>query len=74
MAIFSRSEQNALDFVALRDGGISLYLRHDYLAEDITSLEQAGYRVVRLACEEWSSERDMHKSLFSALSFLPTTA
>lgn len=39
------------------------------MAEDITWLEQAGYRIVWLACAEWSSERDMHASLFSALSF-----
>jgi hypothetical protein len=69
MAIFSVSEQNALDFAVLRDGGISIYLRHDYLTEDITWLEQAGYKVVRLACEEWSSERDMHANLSSAFSF-----
>jgi len=69
MAIFSGSESDALDFVVLREGGISLYRRHDYLAEDIAWLEQAGYKVARLACEEWTSERDMHASLFSALSF-----
>ena len=69
MAIFSDTEQNALDFVALREGGITKYLRQDYLGEDITWLELAGYKVVRLACEEWSSEHDMHASLSSALSF-----
>lgn len=69
MAIFPEYEQNALDFVVLREGGITKYLRHAYLTEDIAWLEQAGYKVVRLACEEWSSEHDMHMSLFSALSF-----
>jgi len=69
MAIFSETEQNALDFVALREGGITKYLRQDYLGEDIAWLELAGYKVVRLACEEWSSEHDMHASLSSALSF-----
>lgn len=69
MAIFQDSEQNALDFVALREGGIMKYVRQDYLAEDIAWLEQTGYKVVRLACEGWSSERDMHDSLDSAFIF-----
>jgi RNAse (barnase) inhibitor barstar len=69
MAIFSDNAQNALDFVWLRDGGVSLYLRQDYIAEDIIWLKNAGYKVVQFACEDWSSEREMHESLFSALGF-----
>ncbi|RRA49352.1 barstar family protein [Acidipila sp. EB88] len=69
MAIFLSSEQGAFDLRAIRDGGITLYRRHDILAEDTAWLGQVGYRIVRLDCQAWNSEQDMHMSLFSVFHF-----
>ncbi len=58
-----------LDWTILRDGGISLYCRSDFLAEDIAWLGQKGYRVSSFNTAEWKSEDQMHDSLKDSLGF-----
>jgi RNAse (barnase) inhibitor barstar len=71
MAIFPENEYGAIDYGILRDGGISLYRRTDYLEEDTERLLEAGYKLLRIDCKEWKSQLDMHDSLSEKLSFPP---
>ena len=66
--IFSPHEDNALDYVILREGGISLYRDRRHLDEDVTSL-LGGYSVRTFDCATWHSEATMHANLSTALSF-----
>jgi hypothetical protein len=41
MAIFLENEYDAVDYGILRDGGVSLYRKTDYLEEDTERLREA---------------------------------
>jgi hypothetical protein len=71
MAPFTSLEENnhALDWEILRDGGICLYRRNDYLQQDIDWLVEHGYQVYSFDCSSWISEQAMHDQLASLLSF-----
>ena len=69
MATFTESESNGLDYTILRDGGVSLYKRRDFLQQDSGQLSDAGYKLFHFACERWMSEGEMHQSLSRELSF-----
>ena len=71
MARFTPLEENnhTLDWEILRDGGISLYRRSDYLQLDIDWLVEHGYKVYSFDCSSWLSENVMHDQLASLLSF-----
>jgi hypothetical protein len=69
MAIFGVTDENALDYVTIRDGGITIYRNLEYLEEDVQWLQDRGYRIHRLDCASWISENAMHESLQGALSF-----
>ena len=68
MAIFVVDE-NTLDYLAIRDGGITIYRNLEYLEEDVQWLKDANYQVHRVDCATWVSERALHESLKDALSF-----
>jgi hypothetical protein len=44
-----------LDWQILRDGGIHLYWRREYLIEDIDWFAKHDYDVFEFACEKWDS-------------------
>jgi hypothetical protein len=69
MAIFGVGDENALDYVVIRDGGITIYRNLGYLEEDVQWLQDKRYRIHRVDCANWASENAMHESLQSALSF-----
>jgi hypothetical protein len=45
-----------LDWQILRDGGIHLYWRREYLIEDTKWFANHDYDVFELACETWESQ------------------
>jgi RNAse (barnase) inhibitor barstar len=69
MATFTENESNSLDYTILRDGGVSLYRRKDFLQQDGGKLSEAGYKLFHFACERWTSEDEMHQNLLKELSF-----
>jgi len=69
MAIFGVGDENALDYVAIRDGGITIYRNLEYLEEDVQWLQDRNYRIHKVHCANWVSENGMHESLQTALSF-----
>jgi hypothetical protein len=69
MAIFGVGDENALDYVIIRDGGITIYRNLGYLEEDVQWLQDRRYRIHRVDCANWVSENAMHESLQGALSF-----
>jgi hypothetical protein len=48
-----------LDWQILRDGGVHLYWRREYLIEDTKWLANHDYDVLELACETWASQDEM---------------
>lgn len=75
-AAFSDQERNAqaLDWSILRDGGIALYLKHEFFDEDIAWLSGRGYKIASFDCARWnSSQKDgteaMHEDLAKTLCF-----
>jgi hypothetical protein len=56
MALFTNSPEDwdRLDFQILRDGGISLYWREEYLAADLQALAAEGYDTYQFNCAGWS--------------------
>jgi RNAse (barnase) inhibitor barstar len=77
MASFKAGEVNdqPLDWIILRDGGIYLYWRQEILADDLKWLESNNYTIISFDAAEWQSEsaweseRRMHESLKAQLSF-----
>jgi Barstar (barnase inhibitor) len=69
MASFGAGDENALDYVAIRDGGITIYRNTHYLEEDIRWLRDKNYRIHRVDCATWVSEIAMHESLQAILAF-----
>jgi hypothetical protein len=70
MAAFDAQDQTkeALDWVVLRDGGIALYLRREYLDEDLERFRQQNYHLYSFNCENWTSG-GMHADFERTLSF-----
>jgi len=56
-----------LDWQILRDGGIHLYWRREYLVEDTKWFANHDYDVFELACETWESQDDMFTDLARVL-------
>jgi len=69
MAIFKAGDENDLDYVAIRDGGVLVYRNRTYLEADLLWLRDKKYRIHRFDCATWTSEEAMHASMRSALSF-----
>jgi hypothetical protein len=69
MSIFKAGDENELDCVAIRDGGISIYRNLTFLKEDVQWLRQRRYRIHEIDCTDWVSDEAMHGSLKEALSF-----
>lgn len=70
MAPFSAQEQEkqALDWLILRDGGIALYWRREYLNEDLEWFRQQSYQIYSFACEKWTPD-EMHADFARTLGF-----
>jgi hypothetical protein len=70
MGAFDAEDQTkeALDWVILRDGGIALYWRSEYLDEDLKWFRQQNYQLYSFNCEKWTSG-GMHADLERTLSF-----
>lgn len=69
MAIFELGDENAFDYVTIRDGGITIYRNLGHLEEDLQWLRDKRYRIRRVDCASWVSESAMHESLQTVLSF-----
>jgi RNAse (barnase) inhibitor barstar len=71
MSAFNPDEVNdqELDWVILRDGGIALYWRVEFLQEDLKWLESRGYQIHSFDAADWKTEEAMHESLQVALVF-----
>jgi len=71
MAAFDEQEESRkrLDWEILRDGGINLYLRREYLDEDIDWLRKQHYQVFLFDCTKWTSSEVMHADFARTLSF-----
>ena len=71
MALFSNSPDDwqKLDWQILRDGGVALYWRPEYLAEDVQWLVGRNYDVYTFDCEHWASESEMFSDLARAVGF-----
>lgn len=71
MAAFDQREESRkrLDWEILRDGGINLYLRREYLDADIDWLRSEQYQVFPFDCANWTSSDVMHADLARRLSF-----
>lgn len=61
MAFFNNTADDwqRLDWRILRDGGMYLYWRREYLLEDTGWLAEHDYDVYQFACETWSSKEAM---------------
>ncbi len=70
MATFDPQEQKrgTLDWVILRDGGIALYWRREYLDQDLEWFRQQNYQIYSFNCEKWVSG-GMHADFERTLSF-----
>jgi hypothetical protein len=71
MAIFADNEEDKtrVDWHILRDGSVSLYLRPQYLNEDVEWLRRHGYQIFQCDCSQWTTEEAMHAGFQQALSF-----
>lgn len=58
-----------LDWQILRDGGVVLYHREDYLGEDIRWLSTEGYDIYQFQGQRWDSDDEMYSDLSRVLRF-----
>ena len=63
-------DESRLDFSLIRDGGITLYWRSEYLREDIEWFRQQKYQVFSFDCARWISSEQMHTD-FQEILALP---
>ena len=70
MATFDAQEQKkeTLDWRILRDGGIALYWRREYLDQDLEWFRKQNYQIYSFDCEKWASG-GMHADFQRTLSF-----
>ena len=70
MAAFDAQDQTqeTLDWIILRDGGIALYLRREYLDEDLEWFRQQSYELYSFNCEKWTLS-GMHADFERTLNF-----
>jgi hypothetical protein len=70
MAPFDVQDKNkeTLDWVILRDGGIALYWRPEYLSEDLEWFHQQNYQFHSFDCEKWT-HGGMHADFQRSFSF-----
>ena len=54
-------------FRLMADGFVTLFRRHEVLADTVAWLVAHGYRVVRLDASRWASEADLHRDVARAL-------
>ncbi len=71
MTLFSNSpaDWQRLDWQILRDGGIALYWRQEYLADDMRWLASQNYDMYEFDCERWRSEDEMYSDIGRVLRF-----
>ena len=71
MAFFNNSADDwqRLDWQVLRDGGIALYWRNEYLVEDARWLNEHDYELYELDCAKWFSREDMFADFDQSFHF-----
>ena len=68
----SRSKQpplERLDVQLLQSSAVTLYHKHNVLAQDVACLQQFGYRVYALDAAPWKSAADFHGEAKRVLEF-----
>jgi len=70
MALFTNSPEDwqRLDWLILRDGGISLYRRPQLLAEDMRWFAAEKYDIYEFHCQRWDSTDALFSDFESVLS------
>ena len=63
------STLSRLDFMLLRDGGITAYHAEAVLAEDLQWFEEQGYDIRAFDGHAWCDESDFHDDIARALEF-----
>jgi RNAse (barnase) inhibitor barstar len=71
VAIFSLAptELQRLDWRLLQNGSVSLYFRDEALDADLGWLRENAYQVEEVDALAWTSAKDMHQALATALTF-----
>lgn len=64
------SDWQRLDWQILRDGGIQLYWRREYLVEDSQWFAKHDYDVFEFGCETWKSQDEMFTDFACVLRLL----
>jgi len=62
-------DDQQLDWVILRDGGIALYWRPEILADDLKWFEAKEYVIHSFDTAGWDSDEAMHEAVKAALKF-----
>ena len=55
--------QHELEWRLLQPGPVTMYVRPEYLEEDVAELSAKGYRIHRLRCSQWKSASAMWQKL-----------
>jgi hypothetical protein len=63
----AREDWQRLDWQILRDGGITLYCRPKYLAEDVQWLASRNYAIYNFDCAKWRSDDELYSDFASVL-------
>jgi RNAse (barnase) inhibitor barstar len=63
------ADTGRLDYIILRDGGVSLYYKKTVLRNDLDWFESEKYNIVTFDCSSWTNEKLMHDQLKEKLYF-----
>jgi len=72
MAVFTNSPDDCqrIDWSVLcNGGGIALYWREEYLADDVRWLAAQNYDIYEFACDRWDAEASMYSDIERVLRF-----
>ncbi|HLY60845.1 MAG TPA: barstar family protein [Terriglobia bacterium] len=71
MAHFTNRQEDwqRRDWQMLREGGISLYRRNEYLADDMQWLAGQNYTIYEFDCGRWNSEDEMYSEFERVMRF-----
>ena len=63
------NEFQRLDYRLLQNGAVTMYLRKEFLGEDLIQLEKYGYQIYNFDCLSWKTIEDAYKSFSRILKF-----
>lgn len=69
MTIFTKADENRLDWLLLREGSVKKYYQEEHLSDDLQWLDNQGYKIVNINCSKLTEIPNILKIIGQELDF-----